>query len=100
VAEWDELARRSRILEVGRFVSILRYTVAWIAGLSRMDWWRFLSWNAAGGIAWATAAGLIAYYSGRAAVRGNRAIRALRGGCCRGRGRARLDYPPPRQTMC
>jgi membrane protein DedA with SNARE-associated domain len=52
----------------GRFVSILRYTVAWIAGLSRMRWWRFLFWNAAGGIAWATAVGLIAYYSGRAAA--------------------------------
>jgi membrane protein DedA with SNARE-associated domain len=35
----------------GRFVSILRYTVAWVAGLSRMTWWRFLFWNAAGGIA-------------------------------------------------
>jgi membrane protein DedA with SNARE-associated domain len=50
----------------GRFVSILRYTVAWIAGLSRMGWWRFLFWNAAGGIAWATAVGLLAYYAGRA----------------------------------
>jgi len=53
---------------LGRFVSVLRYTVAWIAGLSRMRWWRFLFWNAAGGIAWATAVGLIAYYSGRAAA--------------------------------
>src|SRR5947199_3617299 len=53
---------------LGRFVSILRYTVAWIAGLSQMSWWRFLFWNAAGGIAWATAVGLIAYYSGKAAA--------------------------------
>lgn len=52
----------------GRFVSILRYTVAWIAGLSEMKWWRFLLWNAAGGIAWATAVGLIAYYAGQAAA--------------------------------
>jgi membrane protein DedA with SNARE-associated domain len=50
----------------GRFVSILRYTVAWVAGLSHMRWWRFLFWNAAGGIAWATAVGLTAYYGGRA----------------------------------
>jgi membrane protein DedA with SNARE-associated domain len=49
----------------GRFVSILRYTVAWVAGLSRMRWWRFLFWNAAGGIAWATAVGLTSYYGGR-----------------------------------
>jgi membrane protein DedA with SNARE-associated domain len=50
----------------GRFVSVLRYTVAWVAGLSRMHWWRFLFWNAAGGIAWATAVGLTAYYGGGA----------------------------------
>jgi membrane protein DedA with SNARE-associated domain len=50
----------------GRFVSILRYTVAWVAGLSRLHWWRFLFWNAAGGIAWATAVGLTSYYAGQA----------------------------------
>ena len=52
----------------GRFVSVLRYTVAWVAGLSGMQWWRFLFWNAAGGIVWATAVGLTAYYGGRAAA--------------------------------
>jgi len=52
----------------GRFVSVLRYTVAWVAGLSRMHWWRFLFWNAAGGIAWATAVGLTAYYAGHTAA--------------------------------
>jgi len=50
----------------GRFVAILRYTVAWVAGLSRMHWWRFLFFNAAGGIIWATVVGLIAYYGGKA----------------------------------
>ena len=53
---------------LGRFVSVLRYTVAWVAGLSRMHWWRFLFWNAAGGIAWATAVGLTSYYAGQAAA--------------------------------
>jgi membrane protein DedA with SNARE-associated domain len=56
-----------KIVFFGRFVSILRYTVAWVAGLARMDWWRFLLWNAAGGIAWATGVALIAYYLGHAA---------------------------------
>src|SRR2546427_2148807 len=51
----------------GRFVSILRYTVAWVAGLSHMHWWRFLFWNAVGGIAWATAGGLTSYYARPAA---------------------------------
>jgi membrane protein DedA with SNARE-associated domain len=57
-----------KIVFFGRFVSVLRYTVAWIAGLSRMDWWKFLLWNAAGGIAWATSVGLIAYYLGHSAA--------------------------------
>jgi membrane protein DedA with SNARE-associated domain len=33
-----------------------------------MRWWRFLFWNAAGGIAWATAVGSTSYYGGRAAA--------------------------------
>ena len=33
-----------------------------------MRWWRFLFWNAAGGIVWATAVGLTAYYAGQAAA--------------------------------
>jgi membrane protein DedA with SNARE-associated domain len=52
----------------GRFITVLRYTAAWIAGLGRMRWWRFLFWNAAGGIAWATLVGLVAYYGGKAAA--------------------------------
>ena len=49
----------------GRFISILRFTAAWIAGLTVMAWSRFLFWNAAGGILWATAVGLAAYYGGQ-----------------------------------
>jgi len=51
-----------------RFVAVLRVTAAWIAGLSRMHWWKFLGWNAAGGIVWATGVGLIAYFLGNAAA--------------------------------
>jgi membrane protein DedA with SNARE-associated domain len=52
----------------GRFIAILRFTAAWAAGIGRMPWWRFLFWNALGGIVWATAVGLVSYYSGRAAA--------------------------------
>ena len=51
-----------------RFVSVLRVTAAWVAGLSRMRWWRFFAWNAAGGIVWATGVGLVAYFLGNAAA--------------------------------
>jgi membrane protein DedA with SNARE-associated domain len=53
----------------GRFIAILRFTAAWLAGLSKMTWWRFLFWNAAGGICWATGFGLLSYYLGDAAAK-------------------------------
>jgi membrane protein DedA with SNARE-associated domain len=53
---------------IARFVAVLRVTAAWVAGISRMHWWKFAIWNAAGGIAWATLVGLIAYYVGKSAA--------------------------------
>ena len=52
----------------GRFIALLRFTAAWIAGLARMTWWRFLFWNALGGIVWATGVGLASYYGGHKAA--------------------------------
>jgi membrane protein DedA with SNARE-associated domain len=52
----------------GRFVALLRVTAAWLAGLSRMPWWRFLLWNALGGVAWAVLVSLVAYEFGHAAA--------------------------------
>jgi membrane protein DedA with SNARE-associated domain len=53
---------------IARFVAVLRVTAAWLAGISQMPWWRFLLWNAAGGICWAILIGLVAYYAGHAAA--------------------------------
>jgi len=53
---------------LARFFGGLRVTGAWIAGITRMAWWRFLFWNAAGGIVWAVGVGLLAYYAGKAAA--------------------------------
>jgi membrane protein DedA with SNARE-associated domain len=57
-----------KIVFFGRFISVLRFTAAWAAGIAEMPWWRFFFWNAAGGICWATAIGLVAYYGGAAAA--------------------------------
>ena len=57
-----------KVVFFGRFIALLRFTAAWAAGLGRMPWWRFLFWNAAGGIVWATAVGLVAFYGGKAAA--------------------------------
>lgn len=51
---------------LARFFGGVRVTGAWMAGITRMTWWKFLFWNAAGGIVWAVGVGLIAYYAGRA----------------------------------
>ena len=50
----------------GRFIAVLRVAAAWLAGISRMHWWEFFLWNAAGGIAWAVAISLLAYAVGQA----------------------------------
>ena len=52
----------------GRFFALLRVSSAWLAGISKMPWWRFLFWNAAGGIGWALLIGLVSFYAGRAAA--------------------------------
>jgi membrane protein DedA with SNARE-associated domain len=33
-----------------------------------MYWWRFLAWNAFGGIVWALLVGLVSFYAGHAAA--------------------------------
>jgi len=53
---------------LARFFGGLRVTGAWMAGITRMQWWRFLFWNAAGGVVWAIGAGLLAYYAGKTAA--------------------------------
>jgi membrane protein DedA with SNARE-associated domain len=50
----------------GRWLPVLRFTAAWLAGAHRMEWWRFALWNALGGIGWATSVGLAAYALGSA----------------------------------
>jgi membrane-associated protein len=52
---------------LGRWVTGLRITAAWMAGVTKMPWPTFLFWNALGGIAWATSIGLLAYFVGHSA---------------------------------
>jgi membrane-associated protein len=51
----------------GRWFSFLRIASAWLAGVNRMPWGRFLVYNALGGIAWAVSVGLLAYWIGHSA---------------------------------
>ena len=51
----------------GRFLLGLRIWASWLAGATRMRWRSFALWNALGGITWASAVGLIAYFLGHSA---------------------------------
>ncbi|HET9847719.1 MAG TPA: DedA family protein [Candidatus Dormibacteraeota bacterium] len=64
VARYLFLRFGGRVVFFGRFVSILRAYAAFLAGTTRMPWRRFLVFNAAGGIAWASVWGSAAYILG------------------------------------
>jgi membrane protein DedA with SNARE-associated domain len=53
-----------KVVFLGRFVAVLRAWAAFLAGTSRMPWDRFLLFNAAGGILWATLYGCGGYALG------------------------------------
>jgi membrane protein DedA with SNARE-associated domain len=53
-----------KVVFFGRFVSLLRAYAAFLAGTNRMPWWRFLVFNAAGGVVWASVFGLGGYALG------------------------------------
>lgn len=85
IAAWPWMARRfDRVLPrserfferhgpkavfFARFLPVLRVTGAWTAGVSLMTWWKFLLWNALGGVAWASLFGITTYIAGEVAGR-------------------------------
>jgi membrane protein DedA with SNARE-associated domain len=58
------LKHGGKVVFSGRFVVVLRAWAAFLAGTNRMAWPRFLLFNAAGGIVWATLYGLGGYFLG------------------------------------
>jgi membrane protein DedA with SNARE-associated domain len=58
-----------KVVFFGRFVTVLRALAAFLAGMNRMPWLRFLAFNAAGGIVWSSLYGGGAYLFGREAHR-------------------------------
>jgi membrane protein DedA with SNARE-associated domain len=54
----------AKVVFFGRFVSILRTYAAFLAGTARMRWRRFLPFNLAGGVVWATVYTFAAYGAG------------------------------------
>lgn len=62
------LRHGGKVVFFGRFISVLRIFAAFLAGVNRMEWRRFLVANAAGGVAWSTLYGLTAYTFGAAVM--------------------------------
>lgn len=63
----DFLARRgSSAVFLGRFTAFFRAVMPALAGASHMPYRRFLLFNAAGGLAWGTAAVMLGYFAGNA----------------------------------
>ena len=59
------LRHGGKVVFFGRFVAVLRILAAFLAGVNRMNWRRFLLANAAGGILWAAVFGLGAFEFGK-----------------------------------
>ena len=53
---------------IGRWIALVRFATAWLAGINRMPMRQFFFWNALGGISWGLTYGLVGYYGGQAAA--------------------------------
>jgi membrane protein DedA with SNARE-associated domain len=75
--------RRKRLIAIGqrffdkhggkavflaRWIALVRIAAAWFAGIEEMNFPEFFLWNAAGGVTWATAYGLVGFYGGKEAA--------------------------------
>ena len=64
VAQYLFLRHGGKIVFFGRFVAILRTFAAFLAGVNRLEYARFLIFNALGGVIWACVFGLGGYFLG------------------------------------
>jgi membrane protein DedA with SNARE-associated domain len=54
---------------LARWVALVRFIAAWLAGINRMPFRRFFVWNALGGITWGITFGLVGYFAGHAGAK-------------------------------
>ena len=51
-----------------RWIALIRFAAAWLAGINGMRYRQFFFWNAIGGISWGVTYGLVGYFAGSAAA--------------------------------
>lgn len=66
VAQYLFLRHGGKIVFFGRFVAILRTFAAFLAGVNKLPWERFLIFNALGGLLWASVFGVGGFMLGKA----------------------------------
>ncbi|MGH2891543.1 MAG: DedA family protein [Solirubrobacteraceae bacterium] len=54
---------------LARWIALVRFAAAWLAGINHMRFRDFFFWNALGGITWGITYGLVGYYGGTAAAK-------------------------------
>ena len=52
---------------IARWIALVRFAAAWLAGINKMRFREFFFWNALGGITWGITYGLAGYFGGQAA---------------------------------
>ena len=52
-----------------RWIALVRFAAAWLAGINHMRVRTFFFWNALGGITWAITFGLVGYFAGHAGAK-------------------------------
>lgn len=63
-----------KVVFFGRFVSVLRTYAAFLAGTLKMEWRRFLPYNAFGGVVWAAIYSFASYAAGNSINKASRPI--------------------------
>lgn len=53
---------------LARWIALVRFAAAWLAGINEMRFREFFFWNALGGISWGLTYGLVGYFAGSAAA--------------------------------
>lgn len=52
---------------LARWIALVRFAAAWLAGINKMPFPLFFFWNALGGLTWGITYGLVGYFGGQAA---------------------------------
>ncbi|MDQ6732132.1 MAG: DedA family protein [Actinomycetota bacterium] len=53
---------------LARWIALVRFAAAWLAGINEMRFAEFFLWNALGAVTWGLSFGLVGYFAGQAAA--------------------------------